>query len=1008
MIKEPRIVRSLNSTSSSSNNGGPQTDTRKRQQSPQTGRQEEASTEGSGEGRTWQMDNAHDFPSLSGTTSRSSYQYHRPSQPVTLVDHSKALTTTTTTSKPAWGISVPSPPPTATSKGLPSPQQSSSSASAALSSAGNINNSIKTNPSKIIQRGETLPALKQSLTLGSNIQKTKPVTKSNTKGDGKNNSEQTATSDNNTTNNNKLKSPKTQSEVGLAGGPAKTTTPSAMDFFKPRPRVYTTTTLGGDVLGGSGKTGLGPITSTGGNSNNDTHTRLDGDEHALLRLLQERTVYQKKGRQRLAPRKKRFSPLKKKVLQERLKKWRDLHPENEHDDVIGSVDTCENNHHNGDVISARTPRPSTTLCILQYVGVDDLDDDDNYEEILDDLKTMAAKVGPVEDVYIPGPADVEGGGHKEENSDDDNVVRGSHPVFVRFEKETHAAAAKACWDGLVVGGNKLEVLYVDVSSSSSSDDAMRCAVRVVLAELKRRNHQSSTLDSSNKTEVAVGPYEIVLQSVLTEEDYDDDDCMAESLDDLKRTADQFGVVMDTRPSDEKDGNVILTYECPSLEAARNIAASLCGTVIGGVPLYAFVNEVAPSPVHGSSLSSSSAMVLLTNVVTDDDLEDEDCLNETLNDIKELCMKFGVVSDVTLNGREVCVTYIDGMEVAEMAVSELNGLLLGGDAIAASLLVLDRPMDDDVKMGNNDNSILLNNLLTQEDLEDDDCLEESLRDVREFAAKYGVVSSVDVLRADDDNATVLITFDGGTNDVAAEAVKAFDGMVLGGQIVSATLPGGVDRAQANRSDGATAAGARSSSSSSSSSGDKRKPIGDDTAGNTSNNDPKRVKTDDKPPLYSRDKLIPERFAEMKRVPKVTNAPGPRDYATVVNDESVKLLLIELLGELMRLQKRAIDENNTKAKRRLVMGLREVARGIRSHKVKMVVMANNLDEYGVIDDKLQEIIDLAKSEGVPLFFEFTKRTLGKALGKSIKIAVVGIQNADGAHQPFKKLTSIAGKL
>mmetsp|Transcript_17599 Transcript_17599/g.28463 ORF Transcript_17599/g.28463 Transcript_17599/m.28463 type:complete len:93 (+) Transcript_17599:1-279(+) len=92
----------------------------------------------------------------------------------------------------------------------------------------------------------------------------------------------------------------------------------------------------------------------------------------------------------------------------------------------------------------------------------------------------------------------------------------------------------------------------------------------------------------------------------------------------------------------------------------------------------------------------------------------------------------------------------------------------------------------------------------------------------------------------------------------------------------------------------------------------------------------------------------------------------------------------------------------------MGLREVARGIRAHKVKMVVMANNLDEYGAIDEKLQEIIDLAKSEDVPLFFEFSKRGLGKAIGKNIKVAVVGIQSADGAHQPFKKLNAIAARM
>ena len=169
--------------------------------------------------------------------------------------------------------------------------------------------------------------------------------------------------------------------------------------------------------------------------------------------------------------------------------------------------------------------------------------------------------------------------------------------------------------------------------------------------------------------------------------------------------------------------------------------------------------------------------------------------------------------------------------------------------------------------------------------------------------------------------------------------------------------------------------------------------------------KKPRTDNKEPLYSGDKLIPERFAEMKRVPKIPNSGKPREYAKIVNDERVKPLLSEMLGELMRLQKRAMEDKNSKAKRRLVMGLREVARGIRAHKVKMVVMANNLDDYGVIDEKLQEIIDLADSEDVPLFFEFTKRSLGKAVGKSIKVAVVGIQNAEGAHQQFKKLTALA---
>jgi selenocysteine insertion sequence-binding protein 2 len=115
---------------------------------------------------------------------------------------------------------------------------------------------------------------------------------------------------------------------------------------------------------------------------------------------------------------------------------------------------------------------------------------------------------------------------------------------------------------------------------------------------------------------------------------------------------------------------------------------------------------------------------------------------------------------------------------------------------------------------------------------------------------------------------------------------------------------------------------------------------------------------------------------------------------------------MLGELMRLQERSKDDKNARARRRLVMGLREVARGIRAHKVKMVIMANNLDEYGALDSKLQEILGMASADEIPILYELNKRKLGKALGKSIKVSVVGIQNADGAHDQFKKLKKMIG--
>jgi len=502
--------------------------------------------------------------------------------------------------------------------------------------------------------------------------------------------------------------------------------------------------------------------------------------------------------------------------------------------------------------------------------------------------------------------------------------------------------------------------------------------------------------------------EILLQKVLTEEDFEDEDCMKESLSDLEAIASRFGSVASIKAAGE-NGDVLLVYQGTSLGAARTIAEDLCRVVVVGKPLYASVREPPANPSEGQAGSSpKSSTLILENVLTEDDLMDSDCLQESLNDIQELCLRYGTVSDVVARGSAVKVTYrfegSNNQTVAETAAKELNGVVLGGNVVEASVLSLSASSnggdgnENDIG-GSLENSIDLHNLLTEDDLEDEDCMEESLSDIQKLASEYGEIGSILPIKeeasgGDPSGAFVRIRFVGGPS-VVKNALEGFRGMVIGGQIVAA-LPS------------ATSSTAPPDTSSSNP-GSKRKPFGGPTSTGASNASDKKARTDDKAPLYSGDKLIPERFAEMKRVPKIPNKEGPRAYAEGSSkDERVKPLLSEMLGELMRLQKRAVEDKNAKARRRMVMGLREVARGIRAHKVKMVVMANNLDQYGAIDEKLQEIIDLAKSEGVPLFFEFTKRSLGKAIGKSIKIAVIGIQNADGAHQPFKKLNAIASRM
>ncbi|KAL3925275.1 MAG: hypothetical protein SGILL_000516 [Bacillariaceae sp.] len=755
-------------------------------------------------------------------------------------------------------------------------------------------------------------------------------------------------------NNNKSSSSNTASnsskkkkKKAKANNDASSAESSLASFFQPRAR--------------STSQGLGNANAFSSEQQQQQHPHrlLEGEEHQLLRLMQERNVYQKKGRQRVAPRKKKFTALKKKVLQERLDKWRELHPETTK--PTGALLSGDDDDKRGTTTNVVVP--FTSICIYNYTTPEELEDDDEYEEIIENLKVMATKIGPVREIHVPRRTFVEDDGGEHHRNDDEE-----HPIFVQFQQESDAAAAQGCWNDLVVGGSKLGVVGLAITTATTEDDETPWSERVLLVEMARHNDSKASPDASMATYV-----EVFLQKVLTEDDYEDNDCLQESLDDLSKVAELHGRLQSTKATDEKDGNVVLTYVC-DVATARDIATNLCKTVVGGKPLHAFLNE----PERKDATTDKST-ILLQNILNEDDLEDGDCLSETLNDIRELCVRYGDILDVAANGNCVRVTFDGDSTIGEKASIELNGLVLGGSVVAASLV------DEEKKF------IELYNVLTKDDLEDEDCLEESLSDIRELATKYGVVSSIEVMPVGG-TASIRIHFDGEAS-VASEAAKSFDGMVIGGQICSAVYEGETKLTTKYLN-----------GESSESSGDKRKS--QDAA--ASDNTDKKARTDDKAPLYSGDKLIPERFAEMKRVPKVSNTPGPREYAATISDERVKPLLVEMLGELMRLQKRAIEDKNSKTRRRLVMGLREVARGIRSHKVKMVIMANNLDQYGVIDEKLQEIIDLAKSEDVPLFFEFSKRTLGKAVGKNIKIAVVGVQSADGAHQQFKKLNAIGARM
>jgi ribosomal protein L7Ae-like RNA K-turn-binding protein len=661
-----------------------------------------------------------------------------------------------------------------------------------------------------------------------------------------------------------------------------------------------------------------------------------GDEHVLLRLLKEgKFVIKDKGRQRIRPRKKKFTSLKKKVLQERLDQWNNNNNNNNNNNIRAQQTLLTSST---TTTTSSVMMQSRTVCLFGYATFDEVcDDDEEYEQILSNLREMAERVGPVQRLFLP-----------RQHVDWTRV----HPSFVEYVNVKDAAAAIACWEGLVVGGHALTASSVliesDETNASEEDWQQNCLLGPSMLN-------KIPVDEQKSSEILLEKIvEINLDNVLTENDLEDEECLDESLKDIRTLAKSNGALIGLRVENR---SVILSYKCNE-QQVQSLVEALGRNVIGGTQVSAML------------LASDQEVydIMLDNVLTQDDFDDDDCLQESIADVKKLAATYGEITNIRADGNSLILSYrSDGKDPQEISTA-LGKTVIGGSTVSARVIRSTSQTSNDAPLKNY--FVVLKNVLTDADLEDEECLEESLNDVKELAQQFGVVLSVTL--NEPDGTAVKLVYESSLD--VAKAEEGFNGMIIGGLAVSAKAGEG-------------------------------SKLSADCTTNKTDNVGEAVMACAPEVMFSGDKRIPERFAECKRAPKVPNVGGPRKYASLVEDDTVKPLLAEMLGELMRLQKRAIDDKNAKARRRLVMGLREVARGIRAHKVTMVLMANNLDQYGVIDEKVQEIINLCEQEEVPIFYEFSKKTLGKAIGKTIKVAIVGVQNAEGQQQLYKKLIKLA---
>nr|CAG4709333.1 unnamed protein product [Naegleria fowleri] len=132
---------------------------------------------------------------------------------------------------------------------------------------------------------------------------------------------------------------------------------------------------------------------------------------------------------------------------------------------------------------------------------------------------------------------------------------------------------------------------------------------------------------------------------------------------------------------------------------------------------------------------------------------------------------------------------------------------------------------------------------------------------------------------------------------------------------------------------------------------------------------------------------------------------REYVPYPLDPIYENCVFQMLAKLQFYQHRLkkTDKKKFKARRRYVIGIREVLKGLKIKEIRAVVIAPNIDKIttpGGLDSKIEEIIQKCNEMELPVFFALTKKKLGIALKTSTKISVVGLYSMDGAFDEFKK--------
>jgi len=140
---------------------------------------------------------------------------------------------------------------------------------------------------------------------------------------------------------------------------------------------------------------------------------------------------------------------------------------------------------------------------------------------------------------------------------------------------------------------------------------------------------------------------------------------------------------------------------------------------------------------------------------------------------------------------------------------------------------------------------------------------------------------------------------------------------------------------------------------------------------------------------------------------------RSYCTHLLSPELDSTVSLLMADLVRFQDKqhAKDPVKAKAKRRFVVGLREVAKFLKVKKINCIILAPDIERVeteGGLDDAVSKLIADSKGQEIKTVFGLNRRKLGKLCLKKVPISCIGIMNYQGSDDNYKNMLSLASNL